>query len=288
MKQFIGMTLSILLLLCLSSCGATYTSNDLAIYNTEKNNYIKIGMSKNELVDILGTPKVEDEYDCFENIKIKYIDDTVQYIRLSDEVKVYLFLNAYQIGTSINTIQKKHNLIQDKYDKEKYHLFLVKNKDRYIDFSKGRSCDEMMKIIDECFEVDGNDVYHLLLFADSNDNIVSSVTISKFGIGETGSEWGADGYITKYSRILTDNEKNYVTGYEEYSDANIKKKESELKNELDILSDAFDKVVENDMGLDYASKNSQLKAISDLKESKYDELSKVRFESTRRYKILNN
>lgn len=170
MKRIVSAVLVLMLCLGLAGCGEkTYTNDDLAIYDTQTEQLIRLGDSKENVEKILGKAKSEKDYELF--VSCEYNDgmdvtyDTenkvkeIQIVDFShDDPYRYKLPSGVRFGATVTDFQQNYpEAVDTQGSIEDYVtvLFVKKSGDKY------KPCYNDIEEIKE--ESDFSDIYYILI-----------------------------------------------------------------------------------------------------------------------------
>lgn len=227
MKKYLSLIVMIFAIGCLCACGSV-SSNEVSIYDTSTGKTISVGDTKEEVDEALGTPKEEMNYSEYEdNLHITYQDGKVDYMSVDvQNSKLYpnndVNHSRYQLkkgnitaGSTLGEFKQNYKQAvsdnvqtwvksYEKTSSSRYKETNISTDELYDYLKKGNMYGVAVQAPygcsdeDEIIAIEVGDIDRLLLGA---------------GTGEE----------------LSDNQKNWKTGYESLSDEELQSTKKQLE-----------------------------------------------------------
>ena len=243
MKKYLSLIVMIFAIGCLCACGSV-SSNEVSIYDTSTGKTISVGDTKEEVDEALGTPKEEMNYSEYEdNLHITYLNKKVEYMSVDVQHTKSCPSNdvnhsRYQLKKGNITAESTLNEFKQIY-KQSISDNIQNQTEIYEKKPNGRYKKLDISTVDEIYDYpDTNNIYGVAVgvpFDCGDEDKIISIEVGQIDRLMYGASFGNE---------LSDNQKNWKTGYESLSDEELqstKKKLEQLEEQEKYISNIADK-----------------------------------------------
>ena len=227
MKKYLSLIVMIFAIGCLCACGSV-SSNEVSIYDTSTGKTISVGDTKEEVDEALGTPKEEMNYSEYEdNLHITYQDGKVDYMSVDvQNSKLYpnndVNHSRYQLkkgnitaGSTLGEFKQNYKQAVSDNVKTWVKSYEKTSSSRYKETNI--STDELYDYLKK-----GN-MYGVAVQAPygcSDEDEIIAIEVGDIDRLLLGAGTGEE---------LSDNQKNWKTGYESLSDEELQSTKKQLE-----------------------------------------------------------